>query len=63
MGTNTSLSPVSTLGHQNKMPQSLLLGSSQPQGKNLTLLSSMSLCGMGPSLAVDGPIDREVFEA
>jgi hypothetical protein len=23
----------------------------------------MSLCGIGPSLAVDGPIDREVFEA
>jgi hypothetical protein len=23
----------------------------------------MSLCGIGPSLAVDGPIDHEVFEA
>ena len=33
------------------------------RGKNTTLLSSMSLCGMGPSLAVDGPTDREVFEA
>jgi hypothetical protein len=33
------------------------------RGKNTTLLSSMNLWGMGPSLALDGPIDREVFEA
>ena len=32
-------------------------------GKNVTLLSSMSLCGMGPSLAVEGSTTREVFEA
>jgi transposase len=32
-------------------------------GKNLTLLSSMSICGMGPSLAVEGSTTREVFEA
>jgi transposase len=31
-------------------------------GKNITLLSSMSLWGMGPSLAVEGPTTREVFE-
>ncbi len=30
--------------------------------KNVTLLSSMSLWGMGPSLAVEGPTTREVFE-
>jgi transposase len=32
-------------------------------GKNVTLLSSMSLCGMGSSLAVEGPTTRGVFEA
>jgi transposase len=31
-------------------------------GKNVTLLSSMSLCGMGPSLTVEGPTTRGVFE-
>ena len=31
-------------------------------GKNVTLLSSMSTEGMGPSLAVEGPTTREVFE-
>ena len=31
--------------------------------KNVTLLSSMSLYGMGPSLAVEGVTTREVFEA
>jgi len=33
------------------------------RGKNVTLLSSMSLYGMGPSLAVEGATTREVFEA
>ncbi len=32
-------------------------------GANVTLLSSMSCSGMGPSLAVEGPTTREVFEA
>ena len=32
-------------------------------GKNVTLLSSMSTEGMGPSLAVEGPTTREVFES
>jgi transposase len=31
-------------------------------GKNVTLLSSMRLWGMGPSLAVEGPTTRGVFE-
>jgi transposase len=31
-------------------------------GANVTLLSSMSLEGMGPSLAVEGPTTGEVFE-
>ena len=33
------------------------------QGKNITLLASMSVEGMGPSVAVEGTTDREVFEA
>jgi len=32
-------------------------------GANITLLASMSLRGMGPSLAVEGSTTREVFEA
>ncbi len=32
-------------------------------GKNVTLLSSMTLLGMGPSLAVEGSTTRAVFEA
>jgi transposase len=32
-------------------------------GKNITLLSSMTLSGMGPSLAVEGATTRALFEA
>lgn len=32
-------------------------------GANVTLVSSTSLEGMGPSLAVEGSTTREVFEA
>jgi transposase len=32
-------------------------------GANVTLLSSMTCSGMGPSMAVEGPTTREVFEA
>ena len=32
-------------------------------GKNVTLLSSMTLSAMGPSLAVEGATTRAVFEA
>ena len=31
-------------------------------GANITLLASMSMGGMGPCLAVEGPTMREVFE-
>jgi transposase len=33
------------------------------RGRNTTLLASMSVEGMGPTLAVEGTTDREVFEA
>jgi hypothetical protein len=32
------------------------------RGKNTTLLSSMTLCGMGPSLALEGATTARVFE-
>ena len=30
-------------------------------GKNVTLISSITLAGMGPSLSIEGPSDRESF--
>jgi hypothetical protein len=48
MGTHTSLPPC-------KVPRN--------RGKNTTLLASMSAEGMGPSLAVTGAVDAQVFEA
>jgi transposase len=60
MGTNTSLAPLyaySPKGHRAyaRVPRN--------RGKNTTLLSSISLEEIGPSLAVEGATDREVFEA
>jgi transposase len=40
-----------------------VLSSAAQLGANVTLLSSMTHSGMGPSLAVEGPTTREVFEA
>jgi transposase len=60
MGTNTSLSPLYAWA-----PRGGRAFCSVPRnrGKNTTLLTSMSMEGMGPSLAVEGATDREVFEA
>ena len=60
MGTNTSLSPMYAWA-----PRGERASCSVPRnrGKNTTLLSSMTLEGLGPSLAVEGATDREVFEA
>jgi transposase len=60
MGTNTSLSPryaYSPKGSRayTKVPRN--------RGANTTLLASMSLQGMGPCLAVEGPTTAPVFEA
>ena len=59
MGTNTSLSPL--YGWAKKGERAYC---SVPRNrcKNTTLLSSMSVEGMGPSLAVEGATNREVFE-
>jgi transposase len=58
-GLHTSLSPI--YGYA---PKGERLGLSVPRnrGKNTTLLSSMSLEGMGPSLAVEGATTARVFE-
>lgn len=58
--TNSSLSP---LYGWSKMGERLRASVPRNWGENVTLISSMSLAdGMGPSLAVEGPTTREVFE-
>lgn len=60
MGANTSLSQLYAYS---PVGQRAYCSVPRNRGKNTTLLSSMSAQGMGSSLAVDGPTDREVFEA
>ena len=60
MGTNTSLSP---LYGWSRVGERLRAKAPRNWGKNVTLICSMSAEGMGPSLAVEGPTTREVFEA
>jgi len=59
-GTHTSLAPL--YGYA---PRGERLRFSVPRkrGKNTTVLSSMTLLGMGPSLAVEGATTASVFEA
>jgi len=59
MGTNTSLSP---LYGWSKKGQRAYGSVPRNRGKNTTLLSSMTIEGMGPSLAVEGATDTKVFE-
>lgn len=59
-GTHTSLAPV--YGYSPK-GERLRLSVPRNRGKNTTLLASMSLEGMGPSLAVEDSTTAEVFEA
>ena len=60
MGTNTSLSALYAWA-----PKGEWAPCSVPRnrGKNMMLLASMSVEGMGPSLAVEGSTTCEVFEA
>ena len=60
MGTNTSLSP---LYGWSRVGERLRAKAPRNWGKNVTLICSMNAEGMGPSLAVEGPTTREVFEA
>lgn len=60
MGANTSLAPLYAYSPRGcrayaKVPRN--------RGKNTTLLTSMSLEGMGSALAVEGTTNHEVFEA
>jgi transposase len=59
MGTNISLSPLYAWAPKGERAYCSV---PRNRGKNTTLLSSMSMEGMGPSLAVEGATNREVFE-
>ena len=58
--TNTSLSPIYGWSRRGRRVHFEV---PRNWGPNVTLLSSMSLEGMGPSMAVEGSTTREVFEA
>ena len=58
-GTHTSLAPLYGYAPRG---QRLYLSVPRNRGKNTTLLSSMSLEGIGPSLAVEGATTSRVFE-
>ena len=58
-GTHTSLAPLYGYAPRG---QRLYLSVPRNRGKNTTLLSSMSLEGMGPSLSVEGATTSRVFE-
>jgi hypothetical protein len=59
-GANISLSPLYAWSRRGERA---CCSAPRNWGKNVTLLSSMSICGMGPSLAVEGSTTAEVFEA
>jgi transposase len=58
-GTHTSLAPLYGYAPRG---QRLYLSVPRNRGKNTTLLSSMSLKGIGPSLTVEGVTTSRVFE-
>jgi transposase len=60
MGTNTSLSPIYAWAPKG---QRAYWSVPRNRGANTTLLSSMSVEGMGPSLSVEGSTTSLVFEA
>jgi transposase len=60
MGTNTSLSPIYAWALKG---QRAYWSVPRNRGANTTLLSSMSVEGMGPSLSVEGSTTSVVFEA
>ena len=60
MGLHTSLAPL--YGYAPK-GERLRLSVPRSRGKNTTLLASITLSGMGETMAVEGSTDRGVFEA
>jgi len=59
-GTHTSLGPIYGYAPRGERPR---LSVPRKQGKNTTLLSSVTIEGMGPSLSVEGASTAVVFEA
>jgi transposase len=59
MGTNTSLSPIYGWS---KKGQRAYGSVPRNRGRNTTVLASMSVEGMGPSMAVEGATTARVFE-
>jgi transposase len=60
MGINTSLTPLYAWSPKGERAQARV---PRNWGANVTLLASMSVRGMGPCLAVEGPTTKVVFEA
>jgi hypothetical protein len=60
MGANTSLRPLYAYAPKGERAYTK---APRNRGPNTTLVSSLSLEGIGPSLALEGPTTREVFEA
>jgi hypothetical protein len=60
MGANISLSP---LYGWSRVGERLRAAAPKNWGKNVTLLSSMTHRGMGPSVAVEGAATRALFKA
>ena len=60
MGTHTSLSPIYAYSPKG---QRAYCSVPRNRGPNTTLLSCMSVEGMGSSLTVEGATNRDVFEA
>lgn len=60
MGTHTSLASLYAYSPRGKRA---FFKVPRNRGKNTTLLSSISHEGMGPSMAIEGPTNKEVFEA
>jgi transposase len=60
MGLHTSLAPL--YGYSRK-GERVRLKVPRNRGKNTTVLASMTLRGMGETMAVEGSTDRDVFDA
>ncbi len=60
MGTNTSLASLYAYSPRGQRAHAEV---PRNRGPNTTVLTSMSLEGMGQSLAVEGATNQEVFEA
>jgi hypothetical protein len=59
MGSNTSLHELYAYSPRDERAYCSV---ARNRGKNTTLLASMSLSGMGPSMVVEGGVDRVVFQ-